>query len=225
MELVFVRHGQPAWDRDGLSVTDPELTDLGHEQARHLVAAFADRPVDRLLVSPLVRAQQTAVPLAEGLGLVPETLPWLPEIAAPAWDGTPSEVVEKAFADGRARPLEEQWDGLPGGESFRDFHERITSGLVGLLGELGVNRLSEFPAVWDLSEPGPRVVVVAHAGTNAVCLGHLLGIEAVPWEWERFVSFHASTTVVRPLPVGGVHSFSLFRFSDTSHLPRNLQTT
>jgi len=224
MELTYIRHGQPEWDRGGLAVDDPILTPLGEEQARRLGEAFVGRPVDRLLVSPLVRAGQTAAPIAEALQIEPEVLDWLPEIAAPVWQGTPSEVVAKAFADSRARPLDEQWDGLPGGESFRAFHQRITEGLDALLGELGARRLTTHPLVWDLEEPGPNVVIVAHAGTNAVSLGHLLGIEPVPWEWERFVSFHASVSTVRPMPISGVHSFSLFRFSDTSHLPEHLHT-
>ena len=224
MELVFIRHGPPEWDRDGRTVQDPRLTDVGHEQARLLAEAFTDRPVDRLLVSPLVRAQQTSAPVAEAVGREPETLPWLAEIASPAWDGTPSETVEAVFAEARAKPRDEQWDGLPGGESFRDFHRRVTTGLDGLLDELGCERLSAFPPLWRLDDPGPTVVVVAHAGTDAVCLGRLLGIDPVPWEWERFVSFHASVSVVRPMPIASAHSFSLFRFSDTAHLPDHLRT-
>jgi probable phosphoglycerate mutase len=224
MELVFVRHGQPQWDREGLSVQDPSLTETGRAQARAVADSFVGRPVDRLLVSPLVRARQTAAPIAEALQMAPEVHPWLAEIAAPEWEGTPSATVEAIFAEARAKPLDEQWDGLPGGESFRDFHHRVTSGLQGLLAELGCERLTEFPPLWRLRDPGPRVVVVAHAGTDAVCLGHLLGIDPVPWEWERFVSFHASVSVVRPMPVADAHSFSLFRFSDTTHLPALLHT-
>lgn len=224
MELTFIRHGQPEWDRDGRAVQDPRLTDLGQEQARHLGEAFRGRPVDRLLVSPLLRSQQTAAPIAEATGVAPETLPWLPEIASPQWEGTPSATVEQIFAEARSKPLDEHWDGLPGGESFRDFHERVTLGLVDLLAELDCRRITPFPPLWELHDPGPRVVVVAHAGTDAVCLGHLLGIEPVPWEWERFVSFHASISVVRPMPIAEAHSFSLFRFSDTSHLPDHLHT-
>jgi probable phosphoglycerate mutase len=224
VELVFIRHGQPEWDRDGRAVTNPGLTELGRQQAALLGKAFTGRSVDRLLVSPLVRSQETAEPVAEALGLEPETLPWLAEIAAPAWEGTPSEVVEAAFADARAKPLDEQWDGLPGGESFRDFHQRVTGGLSELLDELGCERLTGFPPLWHLDDRGPTVVVVAHAGTDAVCLSHLLGFDPVPWEWERFVSFHASVSTVRPMPIAAAHSFSLFRFSDTSHLPEQLQT-
>ena len=55
-------------------------------------------------------------------------------------------------------------------------------------------------------------------------LGFLLGIEPVPWEWERFVSFHASISTIQPIEISGGHSFSLFRFSDIAHLPDALQT-
>ena len=46
----------------------------------------------------------------------------------------------------------------------------------------------------------------------------------MPWEWERFVSFHASLSVLRPLEINGDHAFSLFRFSDVDHLPPELRT-
>ena len=224
MEITFIRHGQPEWDRDGRTVQDPRLTEVGLEQAARLGEALRNRAVDAVLVSPLLRAQQTAAPIVDALGIEPRTLPWLAEIASPEWDGTPSETVEEIFAVARAKPLDEQWDGLPGGESFRAFHRRVTDGLSGLLDELGCERLTPFPPLWRLEDPGPSVVVVAHSGTDAVCLGHLLGIDPVPWEWERFVSFHASVSVVRPMPIADAHSFSLFRFSDTSHLPHHLHT-
>ncbi len=224
MELVFIRHGQPEWDIDGRTVQNPRLTEIGLEQAALLGRSFEGRPVDRVLVSPLLRSQQTAAPVIDALGIEPETLPWLAEIESPQWEGTPSETVEAIFAAARAKPLDEQWDGLPGGESFRDFHRRITTGLDGLLDEIGCERITPFPPLWRLRDPGPRIVIVAHAGTDAVCLGHLLGIDPVPWEWERFVSFHASVSVVRPVPIAEAHSFSLHRFSDTSHLPPHLHT-
>jgi broad specificity phosphatase PhoE len=44
---------------------------------------------------------------------------------------------------------------------------------------------------------GRRLLLVAHAGTNSVVLGHLLGLSPEPWEWERFASAHASITVLR----------------------------
>ena len=137
MELIFVRHGQPGWDRDGRAVADPDLTDLGCAQADHVARLLADTRIDELLVSPLRRAQQTAAPLVEATGLTPTTLDWLAEISAPDWDGTPTEEVERIFRENRDRSVDELWDGLPGGESFRDFHVRITTGLEGLLRDRG----------------------------------------------------------------------------------------
>jgi probable phosphoglycerate mutase len=128
------------------------------------------------------------------------------------------------FSESRLRPLEDQWLGIPGGESFHDFHDRVTNGLIEFLSSIGCIRFNGFPPLWQLENPGPRIIIVAHSGTDAVCLGHLLGIDPVPWEWERFVAFHASVSVVRPIDIAERHSFSLFRFSDLSHLPEELHT-
>jgi probable phosphoglycerate mutase len=224
VELLFIRHGEPAWDEAGRAVDDPPLTERGVEQARSLARALQGLAADELLVSPLRRAQQTAEPIADALGIEPVTLPWLAEISMGRWQGTPSEVVERVFRENRGRPLEEQWEGIPGGESFRDFHARVTKGLQAMLDAAGVLRLSEHPPLWKLTEPDRRIVVVAHGGTNAVSLGYLLGIEPVPWEWERFVSFHASVSTLQPIEISSGYTFSLLRFADTSHLPAELQT-
>jgi len=224
MELLLIRHGQPAWSRDGRSVDDPDLTELGHIQATRVADRLAGLQVDHLFVSPLRRAHQTVAPLAEALDMEPVQLDWLAEISAPRFEGTPIEQVERVFADSRARPIEEHWGGIPGGESFTDFHARVTGGLDGLLCDLGAAPMRLDPRLWAFEPSDRRIVVVAHAGTNSVALGHLLGITPVPWEWERFVSFHASISTVQPLAVGGAQAFSLQRFADVAHLPPDIQT-
>jgi probable phosphoglycerate mutase len=224
VELLFVRHAQPAWAREGRSVDNPGLTDLGHAQGKLVGERFQGASVDALLVSPLVRAQETASYIAESLQIEPITLDWLAEIGSPAWNDEPVEVVEQIFADVRRRPVEDHWEGIPGGESFRDFHARITAGLQGYLDGVGGERVKDKPALWHLDAPKRRVVVVAHAGTNATALSYLLGIEPVPWEWERFVSFHASVSEIVPVDISDEHAFSLLRFADVSHLPLDHQT-
>ena len=59
-------------------------------------------------------------------------------------------------------------------------------------------RVHDDPALWRMAEPDRHVVIVAHGGTNAVVIGYLLGIQPVPWEWERFVSYHASASTLHP---------------------------
>jgi broad specificity phosphatase PhoE len=224
MLFTLVRHAQPEWVRRGRSIDDPALTDLGQDQARRLGPRFRDQPVDALLVSPLVRARQTARPIAEALNLEPRVCPWLAEIATPPWEDEPVEFVEKVFQEQRSKPVEQLWDGIEGGESFHDFHRRVTGGLQTFLDGWGGRRLDDEPSLWRLAQPDRRIVVVAHAGTNATLIGYLLGIPPVPWEWERFVSLHASVSSIEPIDISGRHAYSLARFADVSHLPPGLHT-
>ena len=223
MELVLVRHGQPEWVHDGRNVDDPVLTDVGHRQAACAAEALRAERFDRVLVSPLVRARQTAAPIEAALGVHAEVADWLAEIRNPEWEGTDHDT-ERIFADARMRPAEQLWDGLPGGESFRHFHDRVVAGLTGLLADVGVRSATGALPLWTVEDPAKRLLVVAHAGTNSVILTHLLGVQPVPWEWERFVLHHGSISQAMPLAMAHGWSFSLLRLSDTRHLPAELTT-
>lgn len=222
MEIVLVRHGQPAWSDGTTAFNDPGLTPLGHQQAERMaqrVAALA--PFDHVAVSPMVRARETAAPLVDRLGVRPRTLDWLREIELPPdWDGAPIDLISQAFRDSRTRDREQWWEPIaPGAESFRDFHERVTDGLDAALAELGVIPHPRDPsAVWEVPDTVGRVAVVAHAGTNSVILNRLLGIDPTPWEWERFASVHASVTLLSTTRIGPGWIFALDRFSGVGHL-------
>ena len=142
MEIVLVRHAQPEWVRDGLNVVDPPLTALGHRQAKHLGAAMNDEIFDEVLVSPLARARQTAAPVLAALGRDEQIDQWLEEIRDPGWHGTPAERAEQAYREMRERPVEGRWAGLEGGESVRDFTDRIRLGASLFLAERGIHRSS-----------------------------------------------------------------------------------
>lgn len=230
MELILVRHGQPAWFRpDGTGDNHPGLTELGHAQARHAAARLADSEdepargdVDRLFVSPMLRAQETAAPIAAALDLRIETRSWLAELGMPpAWEGSPREAIEDAFATFQQRSREGWWEGHPGGESLRTFHDRVSTGLRGLLADVGVTPADE-PAMWNVEPVEPavdRVVAVAHGGTNGSIIAHLLGVPPEPWEWDRFTMGHASFAVLRTVAVAGAHIWSLRGIGDGTHLP------
>lgn len=223
MDLLLLRHAQPEWSRHGRSQVDPGLTDLGRRQADLTAERLADEAFDAVLVSTAIRSQETAAPVLSRLGGVrTHDREWLHEIRMPGtWQGTPSEEIDRAFRDARGRPRNEWWEGMPGGESFRDFHARVTIGLEAELGECGVVR-DEASGLWEVPRDAPRLLMVAHAGTNSVVLGRLLGLEPQPWEWERFASNHASLTLLRSTPIGGGYIFSLQSFSDVAHLPEDL---
>ncbi|MEZ5135376.1 MAG: histidine phosphatase family protein [Acidimicrobiales bacterium] len=203
---------RPRPHRSGLRPGGPRGTPARrHPHRRAAGVAAAARPA-------------TAAPLVEATGLTPTTLDWLAEISAPDWDGTPTEEVERIFRENRDRSVDELWDGLPGGESFRDFHVRITTGLEGLLRDRGAATARATPPQWHLPTDERRVVIVAHAGTNATAIGHLLGVAPVPWEWERFALRHASISTLVPLPICGAHAYRLEGLSDVGHLPATLHT-
>jgi len=221
MDIIFVRHGQPQWAVDGLIQRDPSLTELGRQQADLAAQRIADDPREatELIVSPTRRSQQTAAPIADATGLVPRCIDDLAEIKRPDWEGITEEAVIEINRSLRHRSPEEFWQGLPGGESFRTFHNRVTTIFGALLADRGMARDAKDPSLWHVeSDPG-RIVIVAHAGTNSVCITHLLGIPPVPWEWERFVLFHASFTRLKMISLAGAHVPTLYSFNDQDHIP------
>ena len=72
MRLILIRHGQTTSNFDGLLDTDEPgagLTGLGFVQAAALPDALGGESIGVLYTSTLVRARQTAAPLAAFLGL------------------------------------------------------------------------------------------------------------------------------------------------------------
>ena len=215
---MLVRHGQPEWVRDGLNVVDPPLTELGHRQAERMAEALCNEEFSEVLVSPLLRARQTAAPLFEALGR-PETIePWLEEIRDPSWHGTPREKAEHAYDELRARPASDRWEGLIGGESIKAFTDRIHRGAADFLDRRGIRPVEHDLPIWSSGDEGHRIAIVAHAGTNSVTIGHLLGLQPTPWEWDRFVIGHASISRLEAMPLQDGWTFNLTSLSNSEHL-------
>lgn len=227
MEIVIIRHAEPEWVKDGLSVDDPPLTQRGREQANRLAEVLAGEHFDEILVSPLLRALQTAAPLLEAVNSNLNIDPWLEEIRNPIWHGTPQERADAAWKAEKAKSSNERWTGLDGGEPVSDFVARINVGTSLFLEERGLVRSENSLPVWlktsscDLSR---RIALVAHAGTGSVAICHLLGLAPTPWEWERFVIGHASINRVRTLELGDGVTFALTRLSDNEHLHPDMRT-
>ena len=173
-----------------------------------------------MLVSPLVRARQTAAPLLAALGRDEEVDPWLEEIRDPKWHGTPAEKAAEAYAELRGRPAEERWSGLDRRRVGARVRRRgSASARRGFLADARRGAQRGRPA--DLADRGARAhgsLLVAHAGTNSVTIGHLLGLQATPWEWDRFVLGHASISRLEAMPLHDGYTFCLSKLSDVEHL-------
>ncbi|MGE0489977.1 MAG: histidine phosphatase family protein [Vulcanimicrobiota bacterium] len=220
VEIVLVRHAQPNWEPNGKAVNDPCLTDYGQQQAIQLASALEGKEFDAFYVSPLVRARETAAPVAEVLGRQPKVLSWLEEIRLPDLEGSPADEVKHMLEEAQARDLMDWWEGLPGGETFRHFNERVCGGFEDLLSNQHRARIHDrgVYSVWDLPEGEQRILIVCHLGTISVSVSHLLGLEPVPWAWERFAMDWAGITIVRSVPLAGRAIWALKAFNQVHHL-------
>ncbi|MCU1373645.1 MAG: phosphoglycerate mutase family protein [Actinomycetia bacterium] len=116
--LHIVRHGRTAANASGLLLgrADPVLDDLGRAQATAVAACLHD--VDRVIASPLARAQETAA----AFGRPVETDDRWIELDYGEWDGQPiGDVPAEAWATWRA-----DIDFCPpGGERLSDLGRRV----------------------------------------------------------------------------------------------------
>ena len=129
MNLYLIRHGQTASNRDGLGLgrDDIALTAEGLRQAGALGARMAAEPLDRVLVSPLRRARQTAELIVGERDIPMEVRDELIELDVGETEGLTFAVIRERFGDFLAR-----WQGdhpgpvrMPGGESLDDVAERV----------------------------------------------------------------------------------------------------
>lgn len=128
MRLLLIRHGQTPANVDGVldaAVPGPGLTALGQQQAEALPDALADRGIERLFVSTLVRTQHTAAPLAAALGLEPVVLDGLREIEAGDTQGKRDRVsVQLYISTVHGWSAGDRASRMPGGESGEEFFAR-----------------------------------------------------------------------------------------------------
>lgn len=206
---------------------DPALTPRGHKQARLAAEALASskKKPSELIVSPALRARQTAEPFAELLGLKPVVIDDLTEFRLPDWTSLTAGEVATRFRQMRERPLDSWWSGADGGESFHAFEERVKACLFDLLRARGVEPHDDrrHPSFKQTRDPG-RIVIVAHGGTNALVTSILLGMTTVPWVWESITLNHASFVRITFIPLGGVSVTSLRSQNECEHLPKELRT-
>lgn len=228
MQMWFARHAQPAWVSDGVAVLDPVLTPLGERQATHLAERTATqkrRPTE-LWRSTTRRAAATARPLEAALGLEAQVFDWLDEVRLPAeWEGRPANTLSDHFNKARSRSVTEWWAGVAGGETFEAFHQRVTHHLDRILADRGVTmRPTSVAPLWDGAGGEDVILIIGHAGTNSVAIGHLMGLRPVPWQWERMALKHASLSRLRAVPIADGYIFGLSEHSDVAHLPDDART-
>lgn len=127
----MVRHGETDWNRENRfqGHADTSLNDTGRAQARVLALDLEESSFAAIYSSPLLRAHETALILAERAELSVERTEALMEVDVGSWSGLTREEVEARFPNGFRRWLEygHGWDD---GESYEELGARVVSGLL-----------------------------------------------------------------------------------------------
>jgi len=127
----FIRHGESvsnaAPGRDLADADGDRLTDRGHAQAALAAQHLGNLRIDRLWSSPLRRAQETAAPIAEALGLEVEIYDDLLELREgdAHYELSGEEQRLERWSARMHANADDPTAAPPGGESFADMFARV----------------------------------------------------------------------------------------------------
>lgn len=161
--LFLIRHGEVAipYHRVFGGRIDMELSELGHVQAERLAQYLRGHRIDRIYVSPMVRAQQTLHPIRKFHAKDPLTLPGLREVDFGVWTGLNwNQVREKHGASAFEWLHALEAERIPEAERVPDFRSRVAECVTRILQE----------------SHGHTAAVVCHGGVIRMILAILLDL-------------------------------------------------
>jgi 2,3-bisphosphoglycerate-dependent phosphoglycerate mutase len=201
-EVVLIRHGsarhstpeQPLELVGGQS--DPDLTELGRDQALAVAERLGDAAAAAIFVTPLRRTQETAKPLARKLGVEPVVLPELREVYLGDWEGQLNHRATSGDSLTRKLFAAERWDVIPNAERMEDFSARVRRGMK---------------LIVDAAGPDSVSLAVVHGGVISEACSQVTGSRAFAFLYAE----NGSLTRLMCLPNG---TWALLAFNDTAHL-------
>jgi len=212
--LCLIRHGETEWNtaRRIQGHTDTALNPQGLRQAEALTAHFtalAQRHAARfpaVYSSDLLRARDTAAPIAAALGCPLHLLPQLRERHYGVLEGLTYDEIREQFPDAHAA-LEQRLPeyAMPGGESLAQAFARVSA----LLAELSLNH------------PGDTLIVVTHGGILDLVNRF---VRQRPLNAPRdFPVPNAALNWLRREtdPLSDIRSWKIERWAETAHLPKS----
>ncbi|MDQ3870840.1 MAG: histidine phosphatase family protein [Chloroflexota bacterium] len=205
--LVLTRHGATTRSEPEQHLgqrIDIELSPAGREAAGALAMRLEGVQFERVISSPLRRAQETAVRAVPGATIETDTR--LAEMDYGEWEGLTYEQIDERDAE-----LRDAWErdpatlACPGGESGADVARRVHSFLDELV-EWGEG---------SGADGNPQVLAVAHSTTNRILLAVSLGVPLRDYRL-RFRQDPANLTVLR---FAGLESGALLLVAnDVAHI-------
>lgn len=195
MDLIIVRHGRPRRVEELIETADPPLTDVGLRQAEAVARFLLQEPIDHVVTSPMLRARQTAAPLADALGIEPEVVDDLIEIDKDAMEYVPLEELKAEGGDAWQAIVDDP-SSMHGDVDIEAFADTVTAAFEGIIER----------------NPGRTVVAFCHGMVTMQYLRRLLRYEEV----HALRTDYASLTRVQASTSLGVRSVR--SVNETAHL-------
>lgn len=215
MKLIIIRHGDPDYENDTLTVK-------GVREAKLLSERISKLDVKAFYCSPLGRAQDTASYTLSKMNRTAETLPWLCEFEGKIFDGD---------------KLVQCWDRLPScwtkypehydyntwynseimkNSNVEKKYKEVCSGIDELLKKHGYEHNGNVYNVKDSNHD--TIVLFCHFGVESVILSHIMSCSPMIF-WHNFVALPTSvTTLITEEREQGIATFRCLQFGDVSHL-------
>jgi broad specificity phosphatase PhoE len=199
VQLLLIRHALPLRSEPGQG-SDPHLSDEGVEQAQRLPEALKRFPLSRLVSSPQQRSVQTALPVANALGLAVEIDERLAEYDRDMAVYIPIEQIKSEKPEEWARMADGH---LPSGVDEAAFRARV------------IAAIDDVVATADHED---TVAVFSHGGVINVLLHQILGT-------ARLLSFPIDYASITRLLYARSGQATVVAVNGTEHvwdlLPRN----
>ena len=233
MRILLIRHGDPDYEND-------TLTEKGCREAELLAKRALSLHMGKCYVSPLGRAQRTALPSLEAAGCKAETVEWLQEFPAKLDVNKAPELAE-AYPDiekeGEKYRPRIVWDMAPGYlteheeymdkinwrhslvakcSDMEDVYDKVTKEFDTLLAKHGYVRENGYYRVEK--ESTETITLFCHFGLICVLLSHLWNVSPFTL-WNSFALAPTSVTeVVTEERKQGIAYFRGLKIGDISHL-------
>ena len=202
-KLFLIRHGQSAGNAEGRfgGHSATPLSELGQEQARLTAKALAKESIGAIYSSDLLRAVQTAEPLAKMLGLEIVTSQALRERNVGVLEGlTFDESKEAHPEDYYALVNRNIHHVITEGESYRHLLNRISTELRDILQQ----------------HRGQRIAIFTHTGALCFMTLHLLG--AIHRNTKQTPWIITSNCGINRFEIRGPRNIRVLALNDTRHL-------
>ena len=177
MRIIFIRHGEPDYEKD-------DLTETGFKQAELVAPRLKDEGIEEIWSSTHGRAISTAKPTAELLGLPVKTVDFMREVT---WGST---TGEKLFAGGHPWDIADEMARLGmnlndpdwrSNQFFRnnrvlDCVDTVESGIDEWLAEHGYKRNGLYYEHTVEEDKHHTIAMFSHGGSSSVAIAHIMNL-------------------------------------------------